>query len=65
MFLATKTYESIPEFLIDNPMFIYCVIGIFIAWFALYSGKNLKVKPIAMILFAIYFISFLIIVRPF
>ena len=65
MFLATKTYESIPEFLIDNPMFIYCVIGIFIAWFALYSGKNPKVKPIAMILFAIYFISFLIIVRPF
>ena len=65
MFLTTKTYESITEFLFDNPMFIYCIIGVLIALFSLYSGKNPKLKPIAMILYAIYFISFLIIVRPF
>lgn len=64
MFLTTKTYESITEFLIDNPMFIYCIIGVLIV-FSLYSGKNPKVKPIAMILFAIYFISFFFVVKPF
>ena len=61
MFLATETVDSIKF----NFMFIYCICGILIALFSLYSGKNPKLKPIAMILFAIYFISFLIIVRPF
>ena len=61
MFLATETVDSIKF----NFMFIYGICGILIALFSLYSGKNPKVKPIAMILFAIYFISFLIIVRPF
>lgn len=70
MFLTTETVviaetsEDAIKFF-TNPMFIYCVCGVFIAWFALYSGKNPKVKPIAMILYAIYFISFLFIVKPF
>lgn len=61
MFLSTETVDAIKF----NLMLIYSICGVLIALFSLYSGKNPKVKPIAMILFAIYFISFLIIVRPF
>lgn len=68
MFLTTETIvitETAGNAIEFNLMFIYGICGVFIALFALYSGKNPKIKPIAMILYAIYFISFFFVVKPF
>ena len=63
MFLETIIVESPLDIIkaFANPIFIYGIFIIFVAWLMLYSGKNPKVKPVAYALAAILFIISIIV----